>query len=100
MTNIETQIELNKIIEDINSVLIGKQCEITGKHKFAPLLVDFKLCMSQPTVFGSDVVLEDGVCIDKFEIHPRTLIIERTISACNRMIDTLKAHVSKLKNIE
>ncbi|MCK5608864.1 hypothetical protein KAR91_43730 [Candidatus Pacearchaeota archaeon] len=99
MTNAETQIELNKIIEDINSILIGKQCETTGRHEFAPLLVGFRPCVSQLTVFASDIILEDSVCVDKCEPHSRDLIIERTISACDRMIDTLKTHIYKLEGM-
>lgn len=97
MTNKQIEAELNEIVSDINSVLMGKQCETTGQHEFKPLLADFKSCMSQITIFEGDVVIKSNVCIDIHEPYPKTLIIERTISACDRMIDTLKAHVSKLE---
>lgn len=99
MTNKQTEAELNKIVSDINSVLMGKQCEITGQHEFKPLLTDFKLCVDQITPFVSEVILKDGVCVDKFENRHKTVIIERAISACDHMIDTLKTHVSKLEGM-
>lgn len=99
MTNEQTQAELNKIISDINSVLIGKQCKVTGKYEFEPLLVSFEPCVSQMTVFESDVIIKSGVCVDRREKHQKTLIIERTISACDYMIDTLKTHIRKLETL-
>lgn len=99
MTNEQTQIELNKVVEDINTILAGKQSETTGQYEFGPLLVGFRPCVPQLTVFTSDIELKDSACVDKSESHPRTLIIERTISACDRMIDTLKTHVGKLEDM-
>jgi len=99
MTNKETQTELNKIVQDINTILVGKQCETTGQFEFKPLLVGFKPCMSQMTIFESDIILKDAVCIDKNEPYPKSLIIERTIWACDRMIDTLKTHIDKLEGM-
>ncbi len=99
MTNKETQTGLNKVVEDINTILAGKQSETTKQHEFDPLLIGFKLCLSQMTVFESGVTIKSNVCIDKDEPHSETLIVERTISACDYMIDVLKIHVDKLEGM-
>ncbi|MCK5615791.1 hypothetical protein KAR91_78735 [Candidatus Pacearchaeota archaeon] len=97
MASKQTEAELNKIVSDINLVLVGKQCEITGQHEFKPLLIGFKPCISQMAVFGCDVILKSEVYVDKQEKHQKTIVVERTISACDHMIDTLKTHISKLE---
>ena len=99
MTNKQIEIKLNKIIEDINSVLKGKQCEITGQYRFKPILIGFKPCMSQITVFECPVILKSDVCIDRYEKHQKTFVIKRTIGACEHMVATLMTHVSELETM-